>query len=124
MPRSTHTFVVDQNALFREGLRRILSATVFRVSRDGRTLEEVLNGLPVHSLPQLLLLSSGPDCLVTATEVQRFKRSYPDARVVVLSDQCDFDSAIAVLRAGANGFVLKRIDYRTFAKSLELIMLG
>jgi two-component system nitrate/nitrite response regulator NarL len=126
MSRPTRTFVVvvDENDLFREGLRRILSDTAFRVTRDTASLEGFLHGLPAKAAPQLLLLSAGTDHLATVSQIQRFKAAYPDARVVVLSDECNFDSVVAMLRAGANGFVLKRIDFRAFAKSLEMVMLG
>jgi two-component system nitrate/nitrite response regulator NarL len=124
MSRQTRVVVVDGNDLFREGLRRILSDARFRVVRDGANLEEVLQRSPDHASPQLLLLSADSDCLVTAAKIHRFKLARPDARVVVLSDECDFDGVLAVLRAGANGFVLRRIDHAVFAKSLELVMLG
>ena len=124
MTRSTRTLVVDQNDLFREGLRRILADTAFRVAKDGASLEQVLSDLSDKIPPQLLLLSASPDYVATAYEVQRFKTGYPDARVVVLSEQCDFDSVMAILRAGANGFVLKRIESRAFTKALDLVMLG
>src|SRR5581483_4421451 len=39
-------------------------------------------------------------------------------------EECDFESVMAILRVGANGFMLKRIDCEAFTKSLELVMLG
>jgi two-component system nitrate/nitrite response regulator NarL len=122
--RWTRTIFVDQNQLFREGLRRILSETDFRVARDSATLEEVLKGIPDKMAPHLLLLSVGSDYVTAAREVEHFKGIYASARVVVLSEHCNFDSVFAVLRAGANGFVLKRIHHKTLLKSLELVMLG
>jgi two-component system nitrate/nitrite response regulator NarL len=122
--RWTRTIFVDQNQLFREGLRRILSETDFRVARDSATLEEVLKGVPDKAAPHLLLLSIGSDHVTAAREVECFKGIYANARVVVLSEDCNFDSVFAVLRAGANGFVLKRIHHKTLLKSLELVMLG
>ena len=71
-----------------------------------------------------MLLSTGGDDWVTACEVRRFKECYPNARVVVLSDHCDFDGVLSILEAGANGYILKQIDHDTLIKSLDLVMLG
>src|SRR5207344_776288 len=37
---------------------------------------------------------------------------------------CDFDGVLSILEAGANGYVLKQVDYGTLTKSLDLVMLG
>jgi two-component system nitrate/nitrite response regulator NarL len=124
MSRATHTVLVDANVLFREGLRRILADTAFRVSGGADTLEEALKRLPAKAPPELLLLSAGGDYGNTAVEVQSFKSAYPYARVVILSEQCDLDSVITVLRAAVDGVILTSIDARTLAKSLELVMQG
>src|SRR5258708_1503079 len=109
MSCSVRTVLVDRNDLFREGLRRILSETSFRVTRDSATLEGILEGFSGKAPPQLLILNAVADYRATASEVRRFKDCYPDARVVMLTDHCDFDGVISVLQAGANGFVLKRV---------------
>jgi two-component system nitrate/nitrite response regulator NarL len=124
MSLSTRTVLVDQDELFREGLRRLLTEAAFRVSKGVATLDEALEYFREKDAPELLLLSVSRGHGRTATDVQRFKSNYPQARVVVLSEQCEFDSVLAVLRAGANGFVLKCIDFVTLAKSLRLVMTG
>ena len=71
-----------------------------------------------------MLLSTSGDNWITASEVRRFKKCYPGARVVVLSDHCDLDVVLSTLEAGANGFVLKQVHYDILAKSLDLVMSG
>ena len=80
-----------------------------------------MKGIPDKMAPHLLLLSVGSDYVTAAREVEHFKGIYASARVVVLSEHCNFDSVFAVLRAGANGFVLKCIHHKTLVKSLELV---
>ena len=124
MPRAIRTVLIDENSLFREGLRRILLETPFRVVRHAGTCDEFLEGSPEKTAPGLMLLGAGADDWVTASEVRRFKECYPNARVVVLSDHCDFDGVLSILEAGANGYVLKQVDHGTLTKSLDLVMLG
>ena len=124
MSLSIHTVLVDPDELFREGLRRLLTEDSFRVSRGVTTLDEALEYFRDKAAPKLLLLGVSGGHGTTAADVQRFKSNYPQTRIVVLSELCEFDSVLAVLRAGADGFVLKRIDYKTLAKSLRLVILG
>ena len=92
--------------------------------RHSGTFDEFLESKPEKTAPDLLVLSTAADDWITASEVRRFKECYPNARVVVLSDHCDFDGVLSILEAGANGYVLKQIDYGTLTKSLDLVMLG
>src|SRR4029077_7498770 len=96
----------------------------FRVVRDAATLEDVLEGRPQKAAPGLMLLSPGGGDWGTGGGARRFKACYPNARVVILSDHCDFDGVLSILEAGANGYILKQVDYGTLTKSLDLVMLG
>ena len=123
MSRPACAIVVDPNDLFREGLRRILSDAGFRVVSAASILEDSLRHHLDQVPPQLLLLNAA-DHYVTVAEVRHFKQKYRDTPVVVLSDQFNLDLIIGTLQAGATGLVLKRIDHKTFVKSLHLVMLG
>ena len=124
MTRAIRAVLIDRNSLFREGLRRLLADTHFRVVRHAGTFDEFLDGRPEKVAPGLMLLSTGTDDLVTTSEVRRFKECYPGARVVVLSDLCSFGGVLSILEAGANGYLLKQVDHGTLTKSLDLVMLG
>jgi two-component system nitrate/nitrite response regulator NarL len=42
----------------------------------------------------------------------------------VLSDRCELNNALAVLRAGADGYVFEQISRDALIKTLDLVMLG
>ena len=109
MPRATRTVLIDENSLFREELRRILSKTSFRVTRSAETCDEFLEGSPEKTAPGLIILGAGTDGWITACQVRRFKDCYPNARVVVLSDHCDFDGVEAKTRSDGQCLVSCRV---------------
>jgi two-component system nitrate/nitrite response regulator NarL len=118
------TILVDANNLFREGLRRILSTTVFRVAKVVAAVEDI----PLRSLQGsravLFLVGADDDHAAAAVAVGRLKAKNPTARVVVLSDHCEPDEALMLLRAGADGYLLKQISCDALIKALDLVMLG
>jgi two-component system nitrate/nitrite response regulator NarL len=125
MAKGVTTILVARNSLFREGLLRILSTTAFRVTKvaaaiDNPSLHSIRTSRPVL----FLIATDGDDHAVTALTVGRLKEQNPSARIVVLSDRCDSDEALAVFRAGADGYVFEQISCDTLIKSLDLVMLG
>jgi two-component system nitrate/nitrite response regulator NarL len=70
------------------------------------------------------LIATDGDHAVTALAVGRLKDQNPSARIVVLSDRCDLDDALAAFRAGADGYVIEQISCDALIKSLDLVMLG
>jgi two-component system, NarL family, nitrate/nitrite response regulator NarL len=124
MAQIISTLLVDSNNLFREGLRRILSRAPFRIIAAAATYDEVIQDCSDKSYPNLLLLSTSSNAQATVSQIGRFKESYPEARVVVLSDTCDLNSVLSALEAGASGFLLKNVEHGILTKSLGLVMLG
>jgi two-component system, NarL family, nitrate/nitrite response regulator NarL len=120
------TVIIDENSLFREGLKRILSTTRFRVATALREVGE-LKMLSLNSSSAVLVLTGvrlggakdGP-----VRDVKLIKQRYPLARVMVLGERWDLNEVLATFRAGAEGYVLKTITPKALMKSLDLMMLG
>jgi two-component system nitrate/nitrite response regulator NarL len=120
------TVVIDENSLFREGLKRILSNTRFRVAAALREVGE-LKMLSLQSSSAVLVLTGGRGGKAKGSsvrDVKLIKQSYPLARVMVLGEHCDLNELVTTFRAGADGYVLKTITPEVLMKSLELLMLG
>jgi two-component system, NarL family, nitrate/nitrite response regulator NarL len=124
MAKGVTTILVARNSLFREGLLRILNATAFRVTKVVATIEDLSSHSIRTARPVLFLLGRNGAHAATAITVGRLKEQNPTSRIVVLSDQCDLDEALAAFRAGADGYVFEQINCDTLIKSLDLVMLG
>ena len=124
MANGVATVLVARNNLFREGLLLILSATAFRVCKVAATIDDLSLQSTRTSGPFLFLIGTGGDHAVTALTVERLRKHNPSARIVALSDRCELNDALAVLRAGADGYLFKQISRDALIKSLDLVMLG
>ena len=120
------TVVIDEDSLFRESLKKILSTTCSRVAVALREVGE-LRMLSLKSSSAVLKLTGGR--LGGAKEssvrdVKLLKQRHPSARVMVLGECCDLSEVLAIFRAGADGYVLKTITPEALIKSLDLLMQG
>ena len=77
-----------------------------------------------NSGPVPILLATDGDQAASVLAVERLKQQNPTARIVVLSDRCEPGYAMAVLRAGADGLLLKKLSCDALIKSLDLVMHG
>jgi two-component system nitrate/nitrite response regulator NarL len=118
------TVLVVRNNLFREGLLLILSTTAFRVCKVAATIDDLSLQSTRTAGPFLFLIGTGGDHAVTAPTVERLRKQNPSARIVVLSDRCELNDALVMLRAGADGYLFERISCDALIKSLDLVMLG
>jgi two-component system nitrate/nitrite response regulator NarL len=118
------TVLLDPNELFREGLRQVLVGTRFRVRRVGCLLDDVLLKIPHNGGPVLVLLGATGSLGYLTPDISRFRAANPNARLVVLGDNCEPEDIPRLFRAGVNGYLSKQATCEILTKSLELVMLG
>lgn len=104
---STRVILVDDNNLFRQGLRSMISAHAeFEVVADLRGGREAVQA-SLNLNPDLMLMDivlSGVNGLETVPQV---KRRLPNVKVVMLTSLRTDDYVREALRLGADGYVLK-----------------
>ena len=110
----TRVFLVDDHALFRRGVRAELEALghdeVVVVGEAG-SVDEAVAGV-VHHAPDVVLLDvhlPGGGGVAVLTRVRAVR---PDVVVLALSVSDAAEDVIAVIRAGARGYVTKTISGR------------
>lgn len=105
-----HILLVDDQALFREGLRTLLS-----VQPDFKVVGEASNGaealrLAVQTMPTVILMDVRMPVMDGVTATARIKSVLPDARVIVLTTFDDDEAIFDGLKAGAVGYLLKDVS--------------
>ncbi|OGT18535.1 MAG: DNA-binding response regulator, partial [Gallionellales bacterium RIFOXYB12_FULL_54_9] len=117
--------LVDDHALFREGMRyvlRQLSDTVTII--EGGNFQDALTLAGQHPELDLVLLdlhmpgSDGP------ASVGCFRKRYPAIPVVVVSGEENSRSMEKVMNYGASGFVCKSSNTRAMLDALQLVLSG
>lgn len=113
--------LVGQNALVREGLRRILTEADFTVTCSVDRAELAARG--DGPAPQLVVIDT--ICGAQAVEQLRvLRRDLPDTRQVVLVDQFSFDDMAQCFRVGTDGYIVKEISCEPLIASLRLAAMG
>ena len=99
--------LVDDQTMFREGLRTLLS-----VQADFEIVGEAGNGEDAVSLaaklhPQIVLMDLRMPVLDGVAATQRLRQAHPECRVIILTTFDDDEYVFDGLRAGAVGYLLK-----------------
>ena len=99
--------IVDDHALFREGLRRVLeSETGIEVVGEARDASEAIERT-MFLKPDVILMDIGMPGLSSFEASRRITREMPGRRVIFLTMYEDEEYLLQCLDAGASGYILK-----------------
>jgi DNA-binding NarL/FixJ family response regulator len=116
--------IVDDQALFRQGLRTLLdleeSIEVVGTAVDGsdavRKVEELA--------PDVVLMDLRMPVMDGIAATRAIKRSHPEVHVLVLTTFDDDESILGALQAGASGYVLKNTPSEDLARDIQVTSSG
>jgi len=116
--------LVDDQPLFREGLRTLLS-----VHPDFEVVGEAANGLEAIRLvrlhlPSVVLMDLQMPVLDGVAATRRLHEEQPDCRVIVLTTFDDDEMVFDGLRAGAVGYLLKDAPSEKLAEAIRVAARG
>jgi DNA-binding NarL/FixJ family response regulator len=116
--------IVDDQALFREGLRTLLSVQPgLEVVGEAGNGEEALGRAAVLR-PDVVLMDLQMPVMDGAAATRRLKAQQPDAKVIVLTTFDDDESVFDGLRAGAVGYLLKDTPSTKLIEAIRLAARG
>lgn len=113
-------FLVGQNDIARTGLAMILAD----VGLDVVSASEDVSGLPTQDpMPSLALIDF--DTLDKRIEaIVALRETFDNIHPVVLANDFDFNDMVECFRAGAHGYILKKMSCEQLVASLNLAALG
>jgi len=116
--------LVDDQPLFREGLRTLLSVNLdFEVVGEAGNGEEALQ-LARRLMPSVVLMDLQMPVLDGVAATRRLRDELPDCRVIVLTTFDDDEMVFDGLRAGALGYMLKDAPSEKLAEAIRLAARG
>jgi DNA-binding NarL/FixJ family response regulator len=116
--------LVDDQPLFREGLRTLLSVhSDFEVVGEAGNGEEALR-LARSLAPSVVLMDLQMPILDGVTATRRLHEEQPDCRVIVLTTFDDDEMVFDGLRAGALGYLLKDAPSEKLAEAIRFAARG
>lgn len=124
MAHLSRIIIVDANAIFREGLTKILPEAL-NLECHGFDSSENIRGVSRTELDAaLFLIDWGQSETAMALGLDRLQREFPQAYFVVLSDGYSHAHTLCAFRSGARGYIVKQLSSDAIIKSLQLICLG
>ncbi len=116
--------IVDDQSLFREGLRTLLSVQVdFDVVGEAGNGEEALR-LAAQLRPDVVLMDLRMPVMNGVIATQRLREMLPQTRVIVLTTFDDDENVFDGLRAGAVGYLLKDVSSEKLFEAIRAAKRG
>ena len=119
----TRIFVVDDHALIREGLKRLIeqlpSFEFVGEAADGRAASEHI----IDSQAEVAIVDASPE-LDGAQTTRLLKRLCPSLKVIALAAQEDRTTLRAVFQAGAAGYAVKRASVDELIHAIRTVAAG
>lgn len=116
--------IVDDHAIFREGLRALLDMEEdFTVIGEASRGDEAV-ALAAEEPPDVILLDLHLPDGSGATFCRELRRVSPQSKVLILSAYDDDQEVSAALIAGASGYVLKTVDGERLADNIRSVYRG
>lgn len=116
--------LVDDHKIMRDGIKAILSRDPeFRVVGEAETGAEALQFVKTHR-PTLVLMDIGLPGLNGVETTAEILRHHPECKIVILSMYEDEKTVVGAVRAGARGFILKKVSDTDLLEALHVVAQG
>ncbi|TDA64860.1 MAG: response regulator transcription factor [Chloroflexi bacterium] len=116
--------LVDDQSLFREGLRTLLEVQPdFQVVSEAANGEEALR-LAATTQPDVVLMDLRMPVMDGVTATRRMRDLFPNLRVIVLTTFDDDETVFDGLRAGAVGYLLKDVTSDKLCEAIRAASRG
>ncbi len=104
MGRACRVYLIEDNRLVRDGVVAALRSEGFEVAGAARAGDEALSDLGRSGADVVLVDAGIPEC---TRLIGKLRSARPDAAVVVMNFHAAHADAVAFIRAGVAGFILK-----------------
>lgn len=124
MPHSIRVLLADDHAVVRKGIREFLEEdpeiTVIAEASDGAEAVRLASALA----PDVAVLDIQMPRLTGIEATRQIKAALPDVRVLILTAYEDDPYVFALLRAGADGYLLKSADSDDLVRAVKTTAAG
>ncbi|MBO9309015.1 MAG: response regulator transcription factor [Chloroflexi bacterium] len=123
-PRSIRILIADDHEVVRMGIRALLQQhTHLQVVAEAATGEEAVELALLHK-PDVVVMDVRMPGMLGVEACQRIVQQLPGTRVIMLTSYAEDELLFAAIRAGASGYVLKRIGSDELIRTIEAVARG
>lgn len=116
--------IVDDHAILRMGLSSLLAT-----EKDIAVVGEVGNGEEAHRIaleakPDVVIMDLMMPGMDGVETTRRIRADLPDTKVLILTTFSTADGIAHALEAGANGAIMKNVEFSEFVSAIRTVMAG
>ncbi len=120
----TKIIIADDHALIRNGIKTMLSR-----NEDYKIVGEAENGkqlleLASEFLPEVVLADISMPILNGFEALSELKKMLPDVKIILLTMHEEPEYIIKAAKSGANGYLLKNVDYEELHRAIQMVLTG
>lgn len=115
-------FIVDDHHIFRTGVRSELEGE-FEIVGEASEVDPAIEMIRERT-PDVVLLDVHMPGGGGSTVLEQVKQTHPDVRFLAISVSDSPEDVIAVVRAGARGYVTKTVDGFELAEAIKAVAAG
>jgi DNA-binding NarL/FixJ family response regulator len=124
MPAKLKAMIVDDHLVVREGLKQLLEVGgEIQVTAEASNGLECMRQLEKHS-PDLIFMDVRMPGISGIETTRLIHQKYPRIKIIVLTIYDDDQYVTEAIQAGANGYVLKKVQREELIQIIRLVMGG
>jgi two-component system, NarL family, invasion response regulator UvrY len=118
-------FIVDDHAIFREGLRKVVSDTPgMEVAGEAKSGPEALQKILGANVYDVVILDLGLPGMGGFDVLRTLKAERPSLPVIIMSIHTEEEYAMMVLKEGASGYLTKESVPADLIKAIQKAVIG
>lgn len=121
---STSVSLICSNSITSEGLKSILDDEEFSIVGQHKNCQALITAKGNDAVDVGMIIVDAGASRNVAKELASVRSAFPDARVVVLHDDLEFDCLVDAFEAGADGYILKEMSCESLVNCLQLAARG
>jgi DNA-binding NarL/FixJ family response regulator len=123
-PQSIRILIADDHEVVRMGIRALLQQHAhLHVVAEAATGEEAVELALLHK-PDVVVMDVRMPGMLGVEACQKIVQQLPSTRVIMLTSYAEDELLFAAIRAGASGYVLKRIGSDDLIRTIEAVGRG
>ncbi len=122
---SYNVWIVEDDPMFRESLQDLIHvSSEFNLIQSVDSVEKAIQSFGVKEKPDIILEDIGLPGLSGVEAISIYKKKYPDVLVIILTIFDDDERVFEAIKAGADGYLLKRTPGREIINGIHQVLNG
>lgn len=124
-PKKRIVWIVEDDLLFRESLIDLINEEEsLNLEFVAGSIEEAFEGFDKHEAPDIILEDIGLPGMSGIEAIAHYKKKYTDVSIIMLTIFDDDERVFEALKAGADGYLLKRTPGDQILKGIQDVIDG